>query len=299
MSDCHACSRPVSDANLCRSCLDQLTIELRALIGGSNPVILPKKAGEQRTIAANRGLIAELEDTLTRQARTGQRNGGRSAETPMAYHLGASVDLETIRDGLGFWARTIATTRGITVDAARHPAELAAWLLRWSGEIAQHADAAELHGDVLAMTNAARRTIDRAADLRFVGPCDGHKASDLPANSTCGEDLYVTMHAREAVCRTEDCKAVYPIEERRAWLLEQAVDQLRTARQLAYELPWIAGITVNVKVIGMWAARGKITKLLPHHADPDQITRFRVGEVIEYARSLAEETASRQANGAA
>lgn len=298
MSDCHACTRPVSDANLCRSCIDQLAVDLRALIGGTHPVFLPKKATEQRAAAASRGLIGELEDTLTRQARTGQRNGGRSADTPMPFHLGASVDLETLRDGLAFWARTIATTRGITVDAARHPAELAAWLLRWSGEVAQHQDAAELHGDVLAMTAAARRTIDRAADLRFVGPCDGHKASELPADGTCGEDLYAAIHAREVVCRTEDCKAVYPIEERRAWLLEQAVDQLRTARQLAYELPWIAGITINQKTIGMWAARGKLERYLPHPDDPTA-ARFRVGAVIELARSMAEQQAHKQANGAA
>jgi len=284
VSECKACSRPCIDAQLCRSCADQLTADLRALTGNAPPALLPKKAGEQRTIATSRGLLAELEDTLTRQARVGHRNGPRSSEQPLAFHLGASVDLESIRDTLAMWAGAIAQRRGVTVDAELDAAQLAHWLIRWAGEAAQHPDAGEMLGDVRSLVTAARRTIDLAPELRYVGPCDG-----------CHQALYAGMHATTVTCGTEDCGLEYPIEKRRAWLLEQAVDQLRTARQLAYELPWIAGVTINAKTIGMWAARGKLTRYLPHPKDTRHATRFRVGEVIDTARGMAKQ----QANGAA
>jgi hypothetical protein len=272
LSDCTVCTRPVSDAQLCRGCIDQLVAELRQVPW----------------------LAEQLEITLTRQARVGHRNGPRSAERPLVFHWGASVDLDTMRTTLAVWAHTVAEARGIQVDAATKPAPLALWITRWVGEAAQHPDAAELHGDILSITRAARRTIDLAPELRYVGPCDGHQALQ-PETVGCGEDLYVGMHAFTARCNTEGCDAEYNIETRRAWLLEQAVDQLRTARQLAYELPWIAGITITTKVIGMWSARDKLTKYLPHPKDERKATRFRVGEVIELARSMA----AKQASGAA
>lgn len=277
MSDCDICTRP-SDARLCRACIDKLVAELDQIAW----------------------LVDQVEITLTRQGRTGDRNGGRSAERPLPFHHGASVDLESMHGGLAFWTLTVAEQRNLTPPEDRTAPALADWLIRWIGDAAQVNDAAELHGDILALTTAARRTIDRHADLRFVGPCDGHQALTKPADQPCcGKDLYVTLHAREAVCRTDGCGAVYPIEDRRVWLLEQAVDQLRTARQLAYELPWIAGVHVTAKTIGMWSARDKITRYLPDPRDPSGGARFRVGEVIEHARRMAAEQAHRNANGAA
>lgn len=276
MSDCAACSRPVSDARLCRSCLDDLKAELRQV-----PWLT-----EQLTI------------TLTRQARVGTRNGRRGTETPLVFHLAASVDLETLRDGLSMWCHAVAQQRGVTVDAAHDPVEYAAWLLRWAGEVAQHENADELLGDILAMTKAARRTIDLAPDLRYVGPCDGHRAIE-PDTIGCGKDLYASLNAFTVTCHTDSCTAEYNIETRRIWLLEQAVDQLRTTTQLSRELPWIAGVVISAKLIGMWAARGKLTKYLPHPHDTRQATRYRIGEVIELAREMATDQAAQMAHGSA
>jgi hypothetical protein len=161
---------------------------------------------------------------------------------------------------------------------------LAAWLLRWAGEVAQHPDAAELHGDVLAMTEAARRTIDLPPQRHFVGPCED-----------CGEDLYCGPAAKVVACRTPDCGAEYPVEERRIWLLEAAVDQLRTAAELSRELPWIGGVTIDRKLINQWAVRGRITKFLPHPRDPHGRVRFRLGEVLERARETVMERATKVA----
>lgn len=270
MSDCQACARPVSDARLCRGCIDQLNGELRQVPW----------------------LVEQLTITLTRQARVGTRNGRRGTETPLVFHLAASVDLETMRDGLHMWAQAVATQRGVTVDATHTPDAYAAWLLRWSGEVAQHAAADELLGDVLSMTKAARRTIDLAPELRYVGPCDGHRAI-IDDTIGCGKDLYASLNAFTVTCHTDGCTAEYNIETRRIWLLEQAIDQLRTTTQLSRELPWIAGITINAKLIGMWAARGKLTAYLPHARDARKASRYRVGEVIEVARAMAQDQATR------
>lgn len=256
MPDCSIDGRPAPDAGICRGCLDQLV-------------------GILRTVPA---LVDDLEVTLSRQARVGTRNGPRASETPLPFHLRASVDLETLRDGLGMWAGVVATRRGVSLDAPASAVGYAAWLVRWSGEVAQHPDAAELHGDVLAMAEAARRTVDLPPTLHYCGPCD-----------ECGEDLYVGQMAKVVTCRTEGCKFSADVVERRAWLLEAAVDQLRTAAELSRELPWIGGVVITRNAISQWAVRGKITKYLPHPRDPYGRARFRVGEIIEVARQSASE----------
>jgi hypothetical protein len=89
---------------------------------------------------------------------------------------------------------------------------------------------------------------------------------------------------------------VYEVEARRIWLLEAAVDQLRTAAELSRELPWIGGVTIDRKLINQWAVRDRITKFLPHPRDPHGRTRFRLGEVLDLARQTAMERAKAAAS---
>lgn len=275
---CDICTQPAPDATICSSCVAQLVTELRRLPW----------------------LLGQLHITLTRQSRTGERNGGRSAERPLPYDHTASVDLETLHATLRVWCDEIATRRGIPVPSGV-TAALGRWLLLWPSEIAGHPDAAQLHDELMGALRAAERTIDRRPDLKFVGPCDGNGASVLAEKypQGCGEDLYAPVNAHRVICRVTDCYGVYDVEPRRAWLLEQAADQLRTARQLSDELGWIAGVHVSSKLIGMWATRGtttlgKLHTYLPHPTDPRGAQRFRVGEVIDYARAMAQETQAKR-----
>lgn len=269
MAECTACTRPAPDATICPSCTDQV-------------------AGHLRRIP---GLVADLQITLTRQARMGSGTGARSADTPVPYDHRASVDLETISVDLHRWAYAVAAHRGVAVDATTEPTALARWLRRWVGAAAQHPDAAELLDELRAMVRAAEHTIDRPPELRYVGPCD-----------QCGQDLYVLPHAKDAQCRTDGCRATYPIDERRAWLREQAEDQLRTAAQIAHEMPWLAGLDLPAekirKRINLWAHRARITEYLPHPKDPRQSPRYRVGEVMARFREDAP-SATGEATGAA
>jgi len=277
-AECGVCARPAPDATICPSCAGLTVAELRQVPW----------------------LVEQLEVTLTRQSRTGDRNGPRSAERPLPFDHNASVDLETLRDTLAMWGRSIAERRSIPAPTG-NTVTLASWLLLWPSDLAGHPDAHELHDQVVSACNAARRTIDRRPDLKFLGPCDAVGATVLPddGHNGCGEDLYAHLNARTITCRTPECYAVYDVDKRRAWLLEAAVDQLRTAKQLSDELPWIAGVNVTSKLISMWASRGTaglgaLHTYLPHPQDPRKAQRFRVGEVIDYARAMQQEAQAKR-----
>jgi hypothetical protein len=265
LAECTVCTRPSADSNLCPSCLDELCSQLRRVPW----------------------LVEQLMVTFARMGRTGERNGGRSAERPLPYDPRAAVDLESLDAGLTMWARAVAEQRGVVVDASGAVA-LAAWLLRWKGEVAQHADAGELFGDVVALVKAATYTVDLPPQRHYCGPCD-----------LCSEDLYVGQLARTVVCRTEGCEFSADVAERRVWLLEHAVDQLRTAAELSRELPWIGGVVIDRKRINQWASRGlggfQLTPYGPHPRDPHGRTRFRLGEVLDFARRAVSESPARVA----
>jgi hypothetical protein len=269
MAECSSCSRPAPDATICPSCTGQAAAYLRQVPW----------------------LCEQLDITLTRQARMGDRNGPRSTETPVYFDQRASVDLETFRLDLARWATTVAEHRGISIDADNTPAGLSRWLLRWNGAAAQHPDAGDYLAELAAMIRAAERTIDRAPDMRCLGPCDV---------DGCVAWLYVPVHADIAYCPSPDCDAQYRVEDRRAWLLEQTVDRLMTAAEIARDLPWIAGITIDRKRINRWSSDGRIARHAPHPHDARKAATFRVGEVIDLARAEAMEAATkRSANGAA
>lgn len=263
MAECTACSQPAPDSTICRHCQDTAAHHLRQVPW----------------------LAEQLVITLTRQSRMGDRNGPRSCETPLVFDPRASVDLETMHVDLARWARTVAEHRGVRVDAPPTPLGLSKWLLRWNGAAAQHPDAADYADQIAAMVRAAEHTIDRAPDMRCLGPCD---------IDGCEAWLYVGMYAPIVTCPNPECGAEYRVEERRAWLIEQSVDQLRTAAQLARELPWIAGIAIDRKRINRWSSDGRVTRYLPHPDDP-RAPRFRIGEIVDLARGEATEKAARDA----
>lgn len=267
MSEC-VCGQPAPDATICRHCADRVVDDLKQIPW----------------------LVAQLTITLTRQSRMGDRNGPRGRETPLPFDPRASVDLETIQLDLARWALAVAAHRGISVDEPLQPAPLARWLRRWNGAAAQHPQADEYADEVAAMVKAARRTIDRAPDMRCLGPCDV---------DGCEAWLYVPAQAPIATCPDPECGAQYRVGDRRAWLLEQTVDRLMTAAEIAAQMPWIVGVRIDRKRINRWSSDGRITRYEPHHADTRRSPRFRVGEVVDLAREEAAEKAAREAVGAA
>jgi hypothetical protein len=257
MAECSSCSRPAPDATICPSCTGQAAAHLRQVPW----------------------LVEQLTVTLTRQARMGDRNGPRGRESPVVFNEGASQDLEILRELTSRWSGLVAAHRGISVDAAG-TVELARWLLRWNGAAAQHPDAADYLTELDHAIRGAQRTIDRAPELRYVGPCED-----------CAQDLYVLAERPPAtvVCPTDECEAAYPMEERRAWLLEQTYDRLLTANEMSRAIAaLVPGQHLTPNLISQWAKRDKITRYLPHPRDPHRRVRFRVEDVINQLRASME-----------
>lgn len=262
MPTCPVDARPTENV-LCPGCAASLTTELRQIPW----------------------LVEQLNITLTRQARIGDRNGPRGSERPLPYDHAASVDLETVHDTLALWCTEIAERRSITPPTGSS-SDLARWLMLWPSDLAGHPDAAEMHGQILSIAASARRTIDRRPDLRFVGPCDSHGAETVGTEYSqgCGKEMYAHPRAIYVTCRTLDCGASYPMDMRRAWLLEAAYDRLLTAAEMSRAIrELVPGKDVTPNRISQWAARGRITKYLPHPRDPHKRARFRVEDVIVLA----------------
>lgn len=88
------CGRPSPDAYLCTGCTSQL----------------------ERILAELPAHLAELEVTLTRQARTTRGGGGKptkAAESPLPYDVAASDLADRVRNGLSTWIRHLTESRGV------------------------------------------------------------------------------------------------------------------------------------------------------------------------------------------
>ena len=92
MTTCAVDARPTADnARLCAAC----TAEVR------------------QALASIPDLAAELETTLSRQTAGQQRHGGRSADKPLAYDVGASEALGALRACVVGWVRVLAEEEGL------------------------------------------------------------------------------------------------------------------------------------------------------------------------------------------
>ncbi len=102
--------------------------------------------------------------------RLGDRNGGRSATTPLPVNLQASALADRVRAGIVGWVR-IAVERGADWPTGR-VSDMAPLLADRMHDLRHHEAAAELMADVSRWTADMVRTINRPAVRRIeVGPC--------------------------------------------------------------------------------------------------------------------------------
>lgn len=290
MSECTACTAPSADARLCLNCRLAVKADLDDIAG--------LRIGPHGNLTS---LLDELETAHTRQARIAGPAGRRGGDAPLPYHSRAGEDWVRLRDVVMFWSGTLSGQRQIPLPAPGI-AVYARWLAGNVDELAQLEDAADALREFASVCERARRTINRPPDRRYVGPCED-----------CGADLYVPALGQgrqvETVCcrnRVPDpeggeewvpCGAEYPMQARRAWLLEQAYDRLLTAAEMSRAIrELIEGRPVSPNTISQWASRGQhsddpeqpgrvyLTRYLPHPRDRWKRPRFRVEEVIQFAR---------------
>lgn len=234
-------------------------------------------------------LVDELDATIARQTRTGQRVGSRPAETGLPFNDGAAEVARDLRSVLSTWVRdlwethaprrmmptgaTDADGRPVTVaeldplDLDDTLPDMAAWLRRHPSWIAEHPAAGELVDEIGDAVERARRAVDLAPARVYCGPCPD-----------CGADLYARPD--RALVRCRECDTRHDVDGLRAALLDAARGHLGTAAEVARALPRLLGRDLSANTVRTWARAGKLPRRAPdEHGRP----RYRVGDVIDLA----------------
>lgn len=277
------CGRPIHDqAYVCTPCTNRLRdrLELVAAVADAT------------------------EDTIARLSRTG--TGGRSsAEPPLPFAWQAADDFWAGMNTLTTWARHISETRGSPPPAPLGPvlgppctwrdrgcahgtceqtrtltrapqlqqAVVALWLaapppqpgtpsnLDWLRHRAEAAEAFdELHYACTQLVNL----VDNRPDRWYAGPCGAEG---------CDAELHPVAGATTIRCYA--CGATHDGDDRKAWLLDQADDQLAHATWIASTLTRL-GCPVKAATVWKWAERGLV---VAHGTDGQGRPVYRLGEV--------------------
>lgn len=254
---CALCSTPTDDAAVCSLCVD----------GDADGLAIDGKPALARNLGDVPALAASLADHYTRQARHGDRVGGRSAGHPIPWDERARRVAGQLRSELTTDVRLLDVG-----DAPRWAttARLGTWLLGRLERVRHHADAAGIVTGVARAVNHARVAVDAQPDRWYAGPC-WTRTDD----GTCGAELYVAPGVRTVRC--PGCHTAYDVVERRSWLLGQAHDTLANAALLGAALPNL-GQPVTADRIRHWADRGRLER---HGHDQHGHPLYRVGDVIQ------------------
>jgi hypothetical protein len=247
----------------------------------------------ERELGDVASIVADLDITLSKQARIGGGGKGGLARERIPINTGAMVAADNLGNTLTTWARDVSgeTWRpkrptivvkhvagarpfvGPIHDQCEHPScermrtiwiapvpsvlnQVAAYLLSHIPEIRRHPAVIELVDEITDAIRQARRAVDRPADRIFVGPCMAENPDDEGRQVTCLEDLYARPQASEVRCKV--CGTDHPVAERRSWLLEQARDRLFTVREAAQMMGDVGGIKVTEASIRGYIHRGRI-----------------------------------------
>lgn len=264
--DC-ACTRPIHDtATVCPHCAYQLDAALAEL-------------------TEYRGLAYDLDITLSGQTAITSANSTPQAEEPQAkepgtlrpsrlpYHGGASKAAGELKTALVTWARIVHTETGAILPVNDTIAGVARWLRPCVGWLRYHDAGQEAVDGICEAVAAARRVIDRPAERLYAGPCD------------CGADLYARLEASYVTCRAEvheDGPLVWPVEERRRWLLTSAEDVLATTTEISraltrYQQPVTSEMLRGFVFRKRLGARG--SRVVAGRKDP--VPLYRLGDVLD------------------
>lgn len=254
-SGCGVCSAPAGDdAYLCRTHTDDLA----------------------RDLGAVPDLVAELDITLTRQARvTSERHGGRSAERPLPLNVHASEKASILNSTINAWALDTSRLAEDERDqlAGNHytdTAAVAAWLARNLHTLRMHAEAGQAHDELTNAIREARRAVDRPLDYMPLGECGNDDELDPP----CKAILYGHPERHYATCR--DCGARHRIETRLEWMLDHLRGRLVTIPE-AVGIAYLAGKRTTEDKLRLMASRGRFLAVGSSDGKPT----YRMSEVLK------------------
>lgn len=291
--DVDGCDNPIetgSNSRACRGCWNRL----------------------KRDLAQMPDLVAELNVTITRQARVVLASSGRrttdatepddidprgllpglralrpqptterSAVKPLPIDIGASEALDLLNATLWPWVcEGIESHPGTPFVVSAGVVGLSRALLRLHGWLQGHPDGQLAIDEVAYAVKGATRAIDSDPTRVCLGRC-GYVEDD----EVCDEWLYVTRGARVARCRT--CGSDYDVEERERGLLELARDRLVTTTEAcaAVRTYGVEGQNITREQVRQWKSRGR---LVPrgHTVEPGSarpVDLWLLGDVIDLA----------------
>jgi hypothetical protein len=244
MTDCAACGKPLPDTGrICHACSGRLRRQL---------LDIP-------------ALLAELDTTALRQAKTGTGQGAGGG-TPWNEH--ARQAQAAIRAALTTWTRTLTARTG-----QLPPARPATWLADETNHIRLQPWADDMAADIHRVTANGWRAIDRPEDRWYAGPCGGQWAT--PTGTTeCAWTLWARIDQTTIGC--PQCGTSWAVDARREWLLAAADNVHETAPNIASALTIMLRTRVSPATIRKWASRGDLTPI----GDRGTARLYRVGDVI-------------------
>jgi hypothetical protein len=242
---CPCCLRDQTQGLLCHGCTSTL----------------------ERELADVPAIVAELDVSLSRQARIGNAGRGGLASEKDPWKQRVSIAAGALENVLTTWARDLSDEEWRPGIGA-HPAHAAAsYLLMSIDSIRKHPAADALHDEVTDAVRQARRDVDRPADRQYLGVCR-HEFEGVP----CPEELWAQPWAEIVRCKT--CGHDHDVSERRAWLLEQAEDMIVTVKEASRYMGQVGGITVTESSIRGYIHRGKLSYR------PGTIHGIRLGDLL-------------------
>lgn len=256
------CGQPTRDAAyVCETCADRLS---RAL--GDVPA-----------------LVDELEVTITKQRALPTEGGSAASETALPWHEKAADARRALHGLLAMWSRFCEEEHVRHSSPRVRPLDehddnlvaLSRWLLWRVDGLTLHDIGPEAVEEITDAVAECHRIIDRRPDRWYAGPCT-ETTDDL---RECGADLYARRTVGEVRCR--DCGAVYDVEKRRRWLLDEAEDRLADAATVARAVSWLGAEPLNPGRVRKWAERGRITAKGHDGRRP----LYRIGDAIDLLAS--------------
>jgi hypothetical protein len=256
---CANCAAALTDQGvICHACTGRLTADL----------------------ASTADLLAELDTTITRQARITAPARG-NGDKPLPYDAPASAAATALRTALHTWARVLHEETATAYPAGN--AAVPAWLARHADVIRMQEWAAEMAHDIKRAVDQGWRAVDRQEERYYAGPC-GNQVNDPAGLYVCPTVLWVKLDAPRVTCRT--CAGSWDVAERREQLIQAAGDYWLGIAQAASLASLVTRSRVTSAVVTGLADSGYITAALKLNADDPDL--YRVADVLAGLRHADE-----------